>query len=451
MASFWVLSVALLSLTQSVESTPCGSILNGSTSGSLSSPNFPALFPSGQTQGCSWTIRVPSGRIKLIFHNFTLEEQGNSNCVGAQGARLRITNVASDDNQANFVLCGPMLPFPVYSTGNFMSLTLVSATNDVPGFNASYETITDEMLCPSAAVLTDMSGEITSPFYPRNYPSAQNCLWKIEANKGKRLELEVIDMEIERCGQSGACTCDYLEIQNAYNSDDGAASAKTCVDVSFTPVTYYSTNNTINVQFSSDLPAGRRHKGFKAIYTVLSNTPPECPSFPISLSGNGTMSSPNYPGSNYPSSRTCEWIIEAMAGRRVMVNITDFAMGTCNGCGSTTTCSRVEFYDGPSKDSPLLERFCTGSQREAIISSGVQLFVRFQSGFSPDRGFQADYAEILSSMAETIATTATTIATTTTTIATTATTVATTETTGAAVLSITSLLVVLPSVALTML
>ena len=26
-----------------------------------------------------------------------------------------------------------------------MSLTLVSATNNVPGFNASYETITDEM------------------------------------------------------------------------------------------------------------------------------------------------------------------------------------------------------------------------------------------------------------------------------------------------------------------
>ena len=138
-----------------------------------------------------------------------------------------------------------------------------------------------------------------------------------------------------------------------------------------------------------------------------------------------------------------------MAGRRVMVNITDFAMGTCNGCGSTTTCSRVEFYDGPGKDSPLLERFCTGSQREAIISSGVQLFVRFQSGFSPDRGFQADYAEILSSMAEPIATTATTIATTadyaerlsstaktiatiattSTTIATTATTIATTATT----------------------
>ena len=123
----------------------CGSILNGSASGSLSSPNFPALFPSRQTQGCSWTIRVPSGRIKLIFHNFSLEERGNSNCVAAQGARLRITNVASDDNQAKFTLCGPTLPFPVYSTGNFMSLTLVSATNNVPGFNASYETITDEM------------------------------------------------------------------------------------------------------------------------------------------------------------------------------------------------------------------------------------------------------------------------------------------------------------------
>ena len=129
-------------------------------------------------------------------------------------------------------------------------------------------------VCPSAAVLTDMSGEITSPFYPRRYPAAQNCSWKIQANKDKRLKLEVIDMEIERCGQSGACTCDYLEVQNAYNSDGGAASGKTCVDENFTPVTYYSTNNAINVRFYSDLPAGRRHKGFKAIYTVLSNTPP---------------------------------------------------------------------------------------------------------------------------------------------------------------------------------
>ena len=128
-------------------------------------------------------------------------------------------------------------------------------------------------VCPSAAVLTDVSGEITSPFYPRKYPTAQNCLWKIQANKDKRLKLEVIDMEIERCGQSGACTCDYLEVQNAYKSGDGAASGKTCVDENFKPVTYYSTNNAINVQFSSDLPGGRRHKGFKAIYTVLSNTP----------------------------------------------------------------------------------------------------------------------------------------------------------------------------------
>ena len=102
-----------------------------------------------------------------------------------------------------------------------------------------------------------------------------------------------------------------------------------------------------------------------------------------------------------------------------MVSITDFAMGVCNECSSTTSCSRVEFYDGPNKDSPLLKRFCTGSQREAIVSSGVQLFVRFESGFSPGRGFQADYAETFSSMAETIAPTATTIATTATTIATT--------------------------------
>ena len=90
------------------------------------------------------------------------------------------------------------------------------------------------LVCPSASSLTDQSGDITSPFYPRRYPNNQDCRWNITASKGNRVKLEITNMEIENCGAEGACTCDFLEIQDGFNGQDGAASGKLCIDENFT-------------------------------------------------------------------------------------------------------------------------------------------------------------------------------------------------------------------------
>ena len=130
-------------------------------------------------------------------------------------------------------------------------------------------------VCPSAANLTDSSGEITSPFFPRNYPSKQDCHWEITAPKGKPLKLEVTDMNIESCGQDGSCTCDYLQIMDGYSDADGAASGIRCgVKKSSQRLIYYSTNERLRVRFFSNLPAGRSFQGFKATYTQLDYSPP---------------------------------------------------------------------------------------------------------------------------------------------------------------------------------
>ncbi|XP_068717905.1 tolloid-like protein 2 isoform X2 [Montipora capricornis] len=378
-------------LAQSVESTPCDTTLNGSASGIISSLNFPGIVGASST--CTWTISVPSGRIKVTFHNFSLETNEKTNCVSAQGARLTITNVASDDGRNPFQLCGQTIPHPVYSIGREITMTLQTASNEVAGFNASYETITDETLCPSTGSLTDVSGEITSPFYPRNYPSRQNCAWNIQARKGQHVKLNVTEMDIQQCGQGDACTCDYLEVQDAFDGATRLASGRTCSSQGFKQLTYYSIHETLNVRFFSDLDPAKRQKGFKAIYSILSSKPPDCPSFPIPLSGEGagSISSPSYPD-NYIPEKNCYWLINATAGNSVKVTIIDFAMGNCVDC-SSDICSRVEFYDGPSSDSRSLGRFCTGSPRTATVSSGTQMFVHFYSGFSRDRGFKAEYME----------------------------------------------------------
>ena len=121
-----------------------GVTLSGSSSGVVSSPNFPGNFPPSST--CIWTINVPSGRIKLTFHSFTLNPGENTDCSGgAQGVRVIITNVASDDDDNPFQLCGRTIPPPVYSVSTIMQIQLISQSLVYSGFNASYETITDEM------------------------------------------------------------------------------------------------------------------------------------------------------------------------------------------------------------------------------------------------------------------------------------------------------------------
>ena len=43
--------------------------------------------------------------------------------------------------------------------------------------------------------LNEISGVITSPFYPRHYPTNQRGSWEIRARKGKRILFTVEDME----------------------------------------------------------------------------------------------------------------------------------------------------------------------------------------------------------------------------------------------------------------
>ena len=74
------------------------------------------------------------------------------------------------------------------------------------------------------------------------------------------------------------------------------------------------------------------------------------------------------------------------------VEIKDFKMGNCDDC-SSPICSRVEFFDGQTTDSPYLGRFCNGSNLTPVVSNGRFMRVKFYSSFSPDRGFRAEYVE----------------------------------------------------------
>ena len=113
---------------------------------------------------------------------------------------------------------------------------------------------------------------------------------------------------------------------------------------------------------------------------------------------NGKFSSPGYPsdvppGLDEANKRACTWNITVAAGKRVKLNFTHLNFGTCS--SQCDQCTHLDIYDGDSKSSPSLGRFCPGSAKEVKVSSGNQMFVEFESGFGNDRGtgFEVQYSE----------------------------------------------------------
>ena len=114
------------------------------------------------------------------------------------------------------------------------------------------------------ATLNDTSGVLTSPYFPRRYPSNEKCSWKITASEGERIVLFIEDLEIQDCSSS-SCTCDYLEIQNG-SSSDGISGRRRCRYYKDRGIVYHSAKDVLRLTFVSDSGTYGGYRGFKATY-----------------------------------------------------------------------------------------------------------------------------------------------------------------------------------------
>ena len=118
-------------------------------------------------------------------------------------------------------------------------------------------------VCPNMTTLNETSGILTSPYYPRTYPSGNTCSWKITASKGERIVFVIKDISIRNCGSS--CSCDYLQIQNGLSSD-GISGRRRCRYYKDRGIVYYSTKDVLRVTFVSDSRISSGYRGFKATF-----------------------------------------------------------------------------------------------------------------------------------------------------------------------------------------
>ena len=91
---------------------------------------------------------------------------------------------------------------------------------------------------------------------------------------------------------------------------------------------------------------------------------------------NGILTSPSYPN-NYPRLQDCIYTISQQTGSVILLNFLSMDMQICIG----SWCDACDYYyleirEGPSDDSPLLDKLCGNEIPAQIQSSQNQLWMK---------------------------------------------------------------------------
>ncbi|XP_066549187.1 tolloid-like protein 2 isoform X1 [Amia ocellicauda] len=423
----------------------CGGEIN-KDAGQIQSPNYPDDYrPSKE---CVWKVTVTEGfHVGLSFQAFEIER--HDSCAYDY---LEIRDGSADDSPLIGHYCGHERPEDVKSSSNKLWMKFVSDSSiNKAGFAANffkevdecsrpdsggceqrcvntlgsfkcacdpgYELAPDKRSCEAACggFLTKLNGTITSPGWPKEYPTNKNCVWQVVAPSQYRISLQFEVFELEG---NDVCKYDYLEVRSGLSSDS-RLHGKFCG--SEKPEVITSQFNNMRVEFKSDNTVSK--KGFKANFFsdkdecskdnggcqqnctntfgsyqclcrdgfVLHENGHDCKEAGCDhkvTNVEGVIRSPNWP-EKYPSRKECKWEISSTAGHRVKIVFSEFEVEQHQECAY----DHLELYDGPSSKSPILGRFCGSKKPEPVIASSNKMFLRFYSDASVQRkGFNAKHS-----------------------------------------------------------
>ncbi|ODM98815.1 Cubilin [Orchesella cincta] len=364
--------------------TGCGGILRNSN-GTITSPGHPEVYPHGVR--CMWVIRGVSGQVvRLTWDTFNLES--STTC--------RYDAIEIYDNSTHFPngslvgrFCGQDHP-PVITSSDTTLTVFFRSDHSLAydGFMASYKILnaTTGKFDTDNATYTLCGGNyfteygvVKSPRYPNTYPNSKSCVWVITAPRGRQIELNVTDFDLEDATTSG-CRYDYLEIRNGRFSTSPLI-GKYCGNRP-PPLRIPSFSNSLYLKFRSDTSHVR--SGFHIIWDATSTG---CGGMLTSPSG--SISSPNYP-SSYDVGLECLWKIQVNQGSLVQLSFVDIDIQQ----SGSQQCwgEHVEVLDGSDRNSPSLGKFCSEDHVISFQSTGNSVTVKFVSYYgSSGRGFQLNY------------------------------------------------------------
>ncbi|XP_072275305.1 CUB domain-containing protein 2 [Pyxicephalus adspersus] len=352
---------------QARKGVKCGGVLSAPI-GHIFSPNFPRVYPP-HTE-CSWLIVVSEGfTVQLTFDEFNLEYHDTCDYD-----YVKIYNGASrDEGNLLGTFCGSQLPPNLTSSWHVLSVIFHSDKHvGSTGFSATYR----KDIC--GGVLTGLSGVITSPDYPDNYPNNAECHWLIRAAPHTNIRLVFTDFQLE----SQECNFDYVAVLDGSGLDEQVRHY--CGTTKPPDIT--SSSNELHVVFKSDFNIGAR--GFKAYFSSG-----ECQDVFKAVKGN--ITSPRYPEMS-PNNVICQWNIQLPPGFRIKMFFQDLELEERNSLTEECDYDYVAVYDGQNEDSKLLGKWCGTEIPSPIMSSKNNLLlVLVTDRDTASKGFSVSYIGVV--------------------------------------------------------
>jgi len=234
------------------------------TQGEITSPNYPSNYDNDQE--CMYLIEgAPGSTIELTFVDFDIEIEDL--------CRYDAVEVRKDDiNTVGEKFCGNTFPAVQISSSNQM---LVSFTSDYSitgrGFRATYviqgvvsttevPTTNPPVVGTCGGNFVGNQGSLASPNYPNDYDNNLRCVYVIEVEADRRVELTFGDFSLEN---QNTCRWDALEV----DLGDGVKVPMKMCGSEYPAASLVSIGNKMEITLISD--GSVTDRGFMADYRVI--------------------------------------------------------------------------------------------------------------------------------------------------------------------------------------
>uniref|UniRef100_A0A8D0E4X3 Neuropilin n=1 Tax=Salvator merianae TaxID=96440 RepID=A0A8D0E4X3_SALMN len=228
------------------------------------------------------------------------------------------------------------------------------------------------------------AGYVTSPGYPQDYPSHQNCEWVIYAPEPNQKIILNFNPHFEI--EKHDCKYDFIEIHDG-DSETADLLGKHCGNIA--PPTITSSGPSLYIKFTSDY--ARQGAGFSLRYEIYKTGSEDCSrNF---TSSNGTIESPGFPD-KYPHNLDCAFTIMAKPKMEIILQFLTFDLehdplqigeGDCK-------YDWLDIWDGIPQVGPLIGRYCGTKTPSDIRSTTGILSLTFHTDLAVAKdGFSARY------------------------------------------------------------
>ncbi|KAI6048418.1 PCOLCE [Marmota monax] len=239
--------------------------------------------------------------------------------------------------------------------------------------------------------VTGESGYVASEGFPNLYPPNKECIWTITVPEGQTVSLSfrVFDLELHP-----SCRYDALEVF-AGSGTSGQRLGRFCG--TFRPAPLVAPGNQVTLRMTADEGTGGR--GFLLWYSGRATSRTEHQFCGGRMEKEqGTLTTPNWPESDYPPGISCSWHIIAPPDQVITLTFGKFDLEPDTYCRYDS----VSVFNGAvNDDAKRLGKFCGDTSPGPISSEGNELLVQFVSDLSVTAdGFSASYRTVPRGTAE---------------------------------------------------